>query len=107
MNWTDLLNENRVEPLPTARDELDALRSIVNRCMSDVKAIGLSQEQQFIIAYDAARTLAMVVVRASGYRPRRFGGHYNTFAGLEAADPAGIQSARPVFPALSHEAQRQ
>jgi hypothetical protein len=29
-----------------------------------------------------------MVVRASGYRPRTVGGHYNTFLALEVANPA-------------------
>lgn len=46
------------------------------------------------MAYDAARTLSLMIVRASGYRPRTVGGHYNTFLALEAADPAfAAQSA--------------
>lgn len=76
---------------PASRSELDNLRSVVARCLSDVKATGLSHEQQFLIAYDAARTLALMVVRASGYRPKQFGGHYNTIEGLKAADPAKFQ----------------
>lgn len=40
------------------------------------------------MAYDAARTLSLMIVRAAGYRPRAVGGHYNTFLALEAADPA-------------------
>ena len=38
------------------------------------------------MAYDAARTLSLMIVRASGYRPRAVGGHYNTFLALETAD---------------------
>jgi hypothetical protein len=38
------------------------------------------------MAYDAARTLSLMIVRAAGYRPRSVGGHYNTFLALEAAD---------------------
>jgi hypothetical protein len=40
------------------------------------------------MAYDAARTLSLMIVRAEGYRPRSAGGHYNTFLALEAADPS-------------------
>ena len=40
------------------------------------------------MAYDAARTLSLLVVRATGYRPRAVGAHYNTFLALETADPA-------------------
>lgn len=40
------------------------------------------------MAYDAARTLSLILVRSEGYRPRSVGGHYNTFLALDAADPA-------------------
>jgi hypothetical protein len=76
----------------SSKSELDSLRTIVARCLSDINATGLSHEQRFIIAYDAARTLALMIVRAAGYRPKRFGGHYNTFEGMKAADPAKFQS---------------
>ena len=32
------------------------------------------------------RSLSLMIVRASGYRPKTAGGHYNTFLALEAAD---------------------
>ncbi len=54
----------------------------------DVTAGGLSSDARFIMAYDAARTLSLLVVWASGYRPRSLGGHYNSFLALEAVDPA-------------------
>ncbi len=49
---------------------------------------GLSADARFVMAYDAARTLSLMIVRAEGFRPRSVGGHYNTFLALEAADPA-------------------
>lgn len=93
MSWSKLLSENRVTREPTSKAELDNLRSIVRRCLSDVKATGLSDEQRFIIAYDAARTLSLMIVRACGYRPKRAGYHYYTFKSLEAADPAFVKTA--------------
>jgi hypothetical protein len=93
MTWNKLLLENRVVAEPTHKQEIENLRSIVSRCLSDMNVPGISDEQRFLIAYDAARTLAMIVVRASGYRPKKVGGHYNTFLGLAAADPAFAQLA--------------
>src|SRR2546430_1286090 len=52
MSWTRLLGESRVTAEPTSKQELDNLRAIVQRCLSDTNAIGLSHEQRFIIAYD-------------------------------------------------------
>ncbi|HEV3138687.1 MAG TPA: hypothetical protein VGZ26_12300 [Pirellulales bacterium] len=74
---------------PPSKAELNNLRSIVTRSLKDVAAKGLSEDARFVLAYDAARTLSLIVVRAGGYRPRSASGHhYNTFLALEAADPA-------------------
>ena len=88
MSWGKLLSDNRVTALPPSKAELDNLRSIVARSLNDVIAAGLSADARFMMAYDAARTLSLIIVRAEGYRPRSVGGHYNTFLALEAADPA-------------------
>ena len=91
MSWAKLLADNRVTALPPSKAELDNLRSIVARSLKDVTSAGLSADYRFVMAYDAARTLSLLVVRACGYRPRTLGGHYNTFLALEAADPAFAQ----------------
>jgi ketosteroid isomerase-like protein len=88
MTWAKLLANNTVTALPATKAELANLRSIVARSLKDVKAPGLSADARFIMAYDAARTLSLIIVRAAGYRPRTVGGHYNTFVALETADPA-------------------
>jgi len=88
MSWTKLLSDRRVTSAAPTKAELDNLRSIVTRSLKDVSAAGLSADARFVMAYDAARTLALIIVRASGYRPRTVGGHYNTFLALEVAEPA-------------------
>jgi hypothetical protein len=93
MSWTKLLADHRVTALPPSKAELDNLRSIVTRSLKDVAAPGLSADARFIMAYDAARTLSLIIVRAEGYRPKSVGGHYNTFLALEAADPAFVALA--------------
>jgi hypothetical protein len=87
MSWAKLLADNRVTALPPSKAELDNLRSIVACSLKDATAAGLSADARFVVAYDAARTLSLLVVRAAGYRPRAVSGHYNTFLALEAADP--------------------
>lgn len=86
MSWAKLLADKRVTVEPTSKGELDNLRSIVARSLRDVSVAGLSADIRFVLAYDAARTLSLIVVRSEGYRPRSVGGHYNTFLALEAAD---------------------
>ena len=93
MTWVELLADKRVKAEPPSKPELDNLRSIVTRSLTDVAAPGLSADTRFVLAYDAARTLSLIVVRAEGYRPRAVGGHYNTFLALEAAEAV---FARPV-----------
>ena len=88
MTWAKLLANNTVTALPATKAEITNLRSIVARSLNDVKASGLSADARFIMAYDAARTLSLIIVRAAGYRPRAVGGHYNTFVALETVDPA-------------------
>ena len=88
MSWAKLLADNRVTALPPSKAELDNLNSIVARSLKDVASAGLSADARFIMAYDAARTLSLLVVRATGYRPRTVGAHYNAFLALETADPA-------------------
>jgi hypothetical protein len=96
VTWAKLLAENRVAPEPASKQEIDNLRSIVTRCTADMAVAGLSDEQRFLIAYDAARTLSLIIVRASGYRPKKLGGHYNTFMALKAVGP-GFASAGDYF----------
>jgi hypothetical protein len=88
MSWTKLLANNTVTALPPNKAEIEKLRALAARSLNDVTVPGLSTDMQFILAYDAARTLPLMIVRAAGYRPRIVGGHYNTFLALEAADPA-------------------
>jgi hypothetical protein len=92
MSWAKLLAQN-VKAEPTSKAELDNLRSIVRRSLKDAATPGLSADARFVFAYDAARTLSLIVVRSEGYRPRSLGGHFNTFLALPAAEPAFAQLA--------------
>jgi hypothetical protein len=71
MSWAKLLASNNVTRQPATRKELDNLRSIVSRSLKDVSAPGLSADARFIVAYDASRTLSLMIVRSSGHRPKR------------------------------------
>jgi hypothetical protein len=86
MSWENLLGRH-VAAEPTSKAELDNLRSIVTRSLQDAVAAGLSADARFIMAYDAARTLSLMLVRSEGYRPKSAGGHYNTFLALQEVDP--------------------
>ena len=67
------------------------MRAVAAQHLADARVVGLSADGKFDRAYGAARVLATIVVRASGYRVRAGGGaHYNTFLALEAADPTAF-----------------
>lgn len=93
MTWKELLANKNVTLEPPSKTELGSLRSIVARSLKDVAVPGLSADARFVMAYDAARTLSLMIVRAAGYRPRAVGGHYNTFLALEAADAAFVKQS--------------
>ncbi len=86
MTFERLLKEQRAVREPTSRDEIEELRALARRCLDDATIEELSLDGRFDRAYGAARALATIVVRASGYRVRQPGAHYNTFLALEAAD---------------------
>ena len=69
MSWAKLLADKRVTRVAPSKAELDNLRSIVKRSLQDAGAKGLSADARFVMAYDAARTLSLIIVRAAGYRP--------------------------------------
>jgi hypothetical protein len=82
------LDERRVAKEPPSHEELRQLRFVAERSLADAQVEGLSNDGRFGLAYDAARSLATLVVRAAGYRVKGHGGaHYNTFLALEAAGP--------------------
>jgi hypothetical protein len=105
MSWEKLLSDRAVTPLPATKQELDNLRSIVTRSLRDVTAPGLSVDARFVMAYDAARTLSLMVVRAAGYRPRSAGAHYHTFAALEAGG-RGLRGDLGILRWLPDQTQR-
>jgi len=65
MSWAKLLASNIVAALPATKAEIDNLRTIVTRSLSDVAVVGLSVDSRFIMAYDAARTLSLGCRRTS------------------------------------------
>jgi hypothetical protein len=73
MSWAKLLADKRVTALPPSKAELDILRSNVARCPQDVESAVLSADARFVMAYDAARTLSLLIV-AGGRLPTAHGG---------------------------------
>jgi uncharacterized protein (UPF0332 family) len=94
MRLRDWLNSGDLLQQPATRDEITRLLEVARRDLGDVTAAGISLDRRFNTAYEAAYTLATVVLRAAGYRTRTgaAGHHWLTFAVLpdimgEAAAP--------------------
>ena len=94
MSWSKLLVEQRVASEPTSKQDLDAIRQMIATNLNDANVAGLSSQGRYEFAYNAARLMATVVIRASGYRViSRTGHHFFTFQALETADPAFMMAA--------------
>ncbi|MEW6252062.1 MAG: hypothetical protein AB1716_15595 [Planctomycetota bacterium] len=86
MTWSELETQRRVVKEPTTKSEIDELRALAARNLRDAALPQLSADGRFSMAYNAARTLAIVSIRVCGYRVKQFGGaHYNTFLALPTA----------------------
>lgn len=54
VSWQQLLAGNRVRAHTTNKQELDALRSVVERDLRDAALTDLSEDRRFATAYNAA-----------------------------------------------------
>ena len=90
MTWKELLAEKRVETHTTSKQELDDLRSAVERNLRDAAIPELSADNRFGLAYEAALLLSKMAVACAGYRVKGQGAHQTTFAALKLALGAGI-----------------
>lgn len=70
----------------TSKQELDALRAVVERDLADAAVSELSADRRFATAYNAALQLAKMAIACAGYRttvrPRQ---HETTFQAAELA----------------------
>ncbi|MCX6560781.1 MAG: hypothetical protein NTZ26_09755 [Candidatus Aminicenantes bacterium] len=66
-----------IKPEPSSAQEIANSFSIVNRDLNDVKG-ALSADWRLGIAYNAGLKLAMILLRAEGYRTDRQSQHYRT-----------------------------
>ena len=56
MTWKELLEQGRVERSPGTKLELEELRAVAQRSLADARLEGISTDEKFGHAYDAARS---------------------------------------------------
>jgi hypothetical protein len=86
MTWQPLRAAKRVQPHVTSKQELDALRDVVERDLSDAALPRLSDDRKFATAYNAVLQLSKMAIACAGYRvAARSGHHETTFRALKLA----------------------
>jgi hypothetical protein len=76
---------------PTSHEEIVGLLGIVARDLIDARVEAISEDRRFEAAFNAARTVANVALRASGYRTTvQLGHHLKTIESLEITIQADL-----------------
>lgn len=82
MSLQDWLNEGRIRTHKTSISELSQFLAIFERDMADAQANTISIDRRFATAYNAALTVSVAALAASGYRAAGEGHHYWTIQSL-------------------------
>jgi hypothetical protein len=67
MNLEDLLCQGRLRRRNPSKGEIRGLLQVADRALQDAAVPGLSSYRLFLIAYEAALSLATVPLRCAGY----------------------------------------
>jgi hypothetical protein len=73
-----LLAANRIRAHATSKQELDALRALVERDLLDADIRTLSADRRFATTYNAALQLCRMAIACAGYRVATGLGHHQT-----------------------------
>lgn len=76
MTWKESLARNAVKRHKTSREELEGIRAIIARDLSDASVSGVSADRRFATAYNAALQSAKMAIACAGYRVTTGAGHH-------------------------------
>src|SRR5271168_1226253 len=76
MSWKQLLAARKVHPHQTSKQELDDLRAVIRRDLSDAAIPALSEDRRFATAYNAALQTAKMAIACAGFRVGAVPGHH-------------------------------
>ena len=85
MTWQQLQQVGRVRPHSTSRQEVDALRAVIDRDLADAAITQISEDRRFATAYNAALQIAKLVLACAGYRVTGQGHHQTSFEAIDLA----------------------
>lgn len=95
MSLKQLLAQRKVQLHTTSKQELDGLRALIERDLTDAALSGLSADRRFATAYNAALQTAKMVIACAGYRVASTPGHYRLH--FEAAARIALGSSADRF----------
>lgn len=72
-NW---VNDGRLQPHSTNKQEIQNLFKLVDRDIKDARINQLSTDRRFATAYNGALQLATIIIHAAGYRTKASTGHH-------------------------------
>ena len=76
VSLTDWLNEGRLRQHKTSKQEINQLLAVFTRDMADAQSNAISIDRRFATAYNAALTVSVAALAASGYRAAGESHHY-------------------------------
>jgi uncharacterized protein (UPF0332 family) len=76
MNLKKYVDDDKICPHKSSKQEIAQLFRIVDRDLSDATTTAISADRRHATAYNAALQLATVVLHASGYRAKSKVGHH-------------------------------
>lgn len=76
MTWPNLLASHDVQRHRTSKRELDDMRALIARDLSDAVVAGLSADRRFATAYNAALLATNMAIACAGYRVTAKTGHH-------------------------------
>ncbi len=83
MSLKDLLNQGKLKPHKTNKEEIKMLLQLINRDIQDALIETLSEDRRFAIAYNVILQSATVILYCKGYKTTGTGHHYTTFLSLK------------------------
>lgn len=86
MSWKALLASRTVQPHKTGIKEIEGLRQLVTRDLTDAAIEELSADRRFATAYNAVLQLSKIAIACAGYRVTLGAGHHQkTFEAVKIA----------------------
>lgn len=76
MSWKALLASRTVEPHKTSQKEIESLRHLVARDLTDAAIEELSADRRFATSYNAVLQLSKMAIACAGYRVTSGAGHH-------------------------------